>query len=214
MRASRANSNLRLSYSTTVNRPEFRELAEFEFTDVVGNRAVKGNAEPAAGPDPERGRPVGDVHRRARRRRRQRLLQVLRQADRARRHRVGQPDRHVPELPTTPGTSASSWRRGSSSAHFFVNANYTFVDSKITLLPRAARRPDVARAAAGRPVGEPVQPTGEFALRRLLDAAALQLLRRPHLGRRRQRGAGHHRAGARRARRGVGAADARPDRPR
>ena len=38
-----AGSNLRLSYSTTVNRPEFRELAEFEFTDVVGNRAVKGN---------------------------------------------------------------------------------------------------------------------------------------------------------------------------
>jgi outer membrane receptor protein involved in Fe transport len=38
------NSNVRLSYSTTVNRPEFRELAEFEFTDVVGNRAVKGNA--------------------------------------------------------------------------------------------------------------------------------------------------------------------------
>ncbi len=37
-------SNIRLSYSTTVNRPEFRELAEFEFTDVVGNRAVKGNA--------------------------------------------------------------------------------------------------------------------------------------------------------------------------
>jgi TonB-dependent receptor len=38
-----ANSNLRLSYSTTVNRPEFRELAEFEFTDVIGNRAVRGN---------------------------------------------------------------------------------------------------------------------------------------------------------------------------
>lgn len=37
------NSDLRVSYSTTVNRPEFRELAEFEFTDVVGNRAVKGN---------------------------------------------------------------------------------------------------------------------------------------------------------------------------
>ena len=37
------NSNIRLSYSSTVNRPEFRELAEFEFTDVVGNRAVKGN---------------------------------------------------------------------------------------------------------------------------------------------------------------------------
>jgi hypothetical protein len=37
------SSSVRLSYSTTVNRPEFRELAEFEFTDVVGNRAVKGN---------------------------------------------------------------------------------------------------------------------------------------------------------------------------
>ena len=37
------DSNIRVSYSTTVNRPEFRELAEFEFTDVVGNRAVKGN---------------------------------------------------------------------------------------------------------------------------------------------------------------------------
>jgi hypothetical protein len=38
-----ANSNIRISYSGTVNRPEFRELAEFEFTDVVGNRAIKGN---------------------------------------------------------------------------------------------------------------------------------------------------------------------------
>jgi hypothetical protein len=36
-------TNLRVSYSSTVNRPEFRELAEFEFTDVVGNRAVRGN---------------------------------------------------------------------------------------------------------------------------------------------------------------------------
>jgi TonB-dependent receptor len=36
-------ANLRLSYSRTVNRPEFRELAAFEFTDVVGSRAVKGN---------------------------------------------------------------------------------------------------------------------------------------------------------------------------
>jgi TonB-dependent receptor len=36
-------TNLRLSYSATVNRPEFRELAPFEFTDVVGSRAVRGN---------------------------------------------------------------------------------------------------------------------------------------------------------------------------
>lgn len=34
--------NLRIGYSATVNRP-VRELAEFEFTDVVGSRAVRGN---------------------------------------------------------------------------------------------------------------------------------------------------------------------------
>ncbi|MGE3509066.1 MAG: TonB-dependent receptor, partial [Vicinamibacterales bacterium] len=38
-------ANLRFGYSTTVNRPEFRELATFEFTDVVGARAVRGNPE-------------------------------------------------------------------------------------------------------------------------------------------------------------------------
>ena len=43
VRAMAGNSNLRLSYGSTVNRPEFREMAEFEFTDVVGNRATKGN---------------------------------------------------------------------------------------------------------------------------------------------------------------------------
>lgn len=36
-------TNVRGSYSHTVNRPEFRELAPFEFTDVVGGRAVVGN---------------------------------------------------------------------------------------------------------------------------------------------------------------------------
>jgi hypothetical protein len=35
--------NVRVGYSTTVNRPEFRELAAFEFTDVVGSRATRGN---------------------------------------------------------------------------------------------------------------------------------------------------------------------------
>jgi outer membrane receptor protein involved in Fe transport len=39
----RQDVNLRLGFSQTVNRPEFRELAAFEFTDVVGNRAVRGN---------------------------------------------------------------------------------------------------------------------------------------------------------------------------
>jgi TonB-dependent receptor len=41
----RPNMNLRVGYSATVNRPEFRELAAFEFTDVVGSRAVRGNPE-------------------------------------------------------------------------------------------------------------------------------------------------------------------------
>jgi len=41
--ALRPDMNLRLGYSQTVNRPEFRELAAFEFTDVVGNRSIRGN---------------------------------------------------------------------------------------------------------------------------------------------------------------------------
>ena len=41
--ALRPDQNLRFSFSQTVNRPEFRELAPFEFTDIVGGRAVVGN---------------------------------------------------------------------------------------------------------------------------------------------------------------------------
>ena len=41
----RNNQNLRVAVSQTVNRPEFRELAPFEFTDVVGGRATVGNPE-------------------------------------------------------------------------------------------------------------------------------------------------------------------------
>jgi outer membrane receptor protein involved in Fe transport len=39
----RPNQNLRIGFSQTVNRPEFREVAPFEFTDVVGGRATIGN---------------------------------------------------------------------------------------------------------------------------------------------------------------------------
>ncbi|MGD8328556.1 MAG: TonB-dependent receptor [Acidobacteriota bacterium] len=39
----RLNQNLRFGYSRTVNRPQFRELAPFEFTDVVGGRSIIGN---------------------------------------------------------------------------------------------------------------------------------------------------------------------------
>lgn len=41
--AVRPDQNLRAGFSQTVNRPEFRELAPFEFTDIVGGRAVVGN---------------------------------------------------------------------------------------------------------------------------------------------------------------------------
>jgi hypothetical protein len=41
--ALRPDQNIRLSVSQTTNRPEFRELAPFEFTDIVGGRAVVGN---------------------------------------------------------------------------------------------------------------------------------------------------------------------------
>ena len=41
--ALRPEQNIRLGYSQTVNRPEFREVSPFEFTDVVGGRAIVGN---------------------------------------------------------------------------------------------------------------------------------------------------------------------------
>lgn len=36
-------SNLRLALSQTVSRPDFREMSEFEFTDIIGGHAVIGN---------------------------------------------------------------------------------------------------------------------------------------------------------------------------
>ena len=41
--ALRPGQNIRAGFSQTTNRPEFRELAPFEFTDIVGGRAVVGN---------------------------------------------------------------------------------------------------------------------------------------------------------------------------
>lgn len=127
--------NLRLGFSQTVNRPEFRELAPFEFTDIVGGRAVVGN------PDLERS-----------------LIQnydvrwewfpgaeevisasvFLKNFD--------QPIERFVE-PTaqlrTSYTNASSARnlgveleaRKRLNAFFLVGANYTFVDSEISLTP-------------------------------------------------------------------------------
>ena len=141
-RPSAANSNIRLSYSTTVNRPEFRELAEFEFTDVVGNRAVKGN------PDLKRAliqnvdgrwemfsggrgvvaasvfykyfdKPIERVVIAA-----ANPIATFQNSDHARNFGIELEAGHQ------------------LGEYFFVNANYTFVDSKITLLPeqRTCRR--------------------------------------------------------------------------
>ena len=129
------NQNLRLSYSSTVNRPEFRELAEFEFTDVVGSRATRGN------PNLERAliqnvdarwevfpggrsilaastffkyfdQPIERVVIAG-----AQPITTFQNADKARNYGI--------EL-----EAAYDFGRG-----FFLNANYTFVDSKITLLP-------------------------------------------------------------------------------
>ncbi len=130
-----ANSNIRLSYSTTVNRPEFRELAEFEFTDVVGNRAVKGNSDlkraliqnvdarwemftggrsvlAASGFYKHFDQPIERVVIAA-----ANPIATFQNADTARNFGLELEAGHQ------------------FGTHFFFNANYTFVDSKITLSP-------------------------------------------------------------------------------
>jgi hypothetical protein len=145
-----ANSNLRLSYSQTVNRPEFRELAEFEFTDVVGNRAVKGNAD---------------------------LKRALIQNVDARWERFSGGRNVVAasvffkhfndpiERVVIAAANPIATFQNSDTArnfgvelevgqqmgeNFFANANYTFVDSKITLLPeQLGVQTSAERALAG-----------------------------------------------------------------
>jgi hypothetical protein len=145
-----ANSNVRLSYSTTVNRPEFRELAEFEFTDVIGNRAIKGNADlkraliqnvdgrwemfsggrnvVAASvffkyfDQPIERTVIAAAN----------PIATFQNADHARNF----------------GIELEAGRQ--LNEYFFVNANYTFVDSKITLLPeQRSVQTSLERALAG-----------------------------------------------------------------
>jgi hypothetical protein len=130
-----ASTNLRLSYSTTVNRPEFRELAEFEFTDVVGNRAVRGNRN---------------------------LKRALVQNVDARWEMFGTGrnivaastffkyfDQPIERVIIAAANPIATFQNSDSARNFgieleaghtigknlFFNANYTFVDSQITLLP-------------------------------------------------------------------------------
>jgi outer membrane receptor protein involved in Fe transport len=129
------NQNLRLSYSSTVNRPEFRELAEFEFTDVVGSRATRGN------PELQRAL-IQNVDARWE------LFPGGRSilATSVFYKYFDQPIERVVIAGAQPITtfqnaeSARNFGVELEAAYelgqgFFVNANYTFVDSKITLAP-------------------------------------------------------------------------------
>jgi outer membrane receptor protein involved in Fe transport len=145
-----ANANFRVSYSQTVNRPEFRELAEFEFTDVVGNRAVKGNSD---------------------------LKRALIQNVDARWERFtggrgvlaasmfykhfNDPIERVVIASANPIATFQNSDKARNlgieleagqqlGKYFFLNANYTFVDSKITLSPeQLGVQTSAERALAG-----------------------------------------------------------------
>jgi len=127
------SQNIRVSFSQTVNRPEFRELAPFEFTDIVGGRAVIGN------PDLERsliqnydvrwewfGGPEDVLS----------ASVFFKQFDKPI-ERFVEPTAQL----RTSYTNAKSARnlgveveaRKHLSDHFLIGANYTFVDSNIKL---------------------------------------------------------------------------------
>ncbi len=131
----RANMNIRLGYSATVNRPEFRELAAFEFTDVVGSRAIRGN------PDLKRAL-IQNVDGRW-----ETFLgsRGVVAASVFYKH-FAQPIERVVIGGAQPLVTFQNSDQARNfgleleaghniSKHFFVNANYTFVDSKITLRP-------------------------------------------------------------------------------
>ena len=136
VQALRPNTNLRLSYSATVNRPEFRELAPFEFTDVVGSRAVRGNPDLERALHPERRRRAGSCSPAAA------ASSPPACSSRTSISRSSASSSPAPSrssrsrTPTRRATSASSSRSATTLFEgMFVNANYTFVDSKITLPP-------------------------------------------------------------------------------
>jgi hypothetical protein len=159
------NANIRLSYSTTVNRPEFRELAEFEFTDVIGNRAVKGNASLQRALiqnvdgrwemfNGGRGIVAASVFYKYFDKPIERVviaaanpIATFQNADHARNF----------------GVELEAGRQ--LNEFFFVNANYTFVDSKITLQPEQRTvQTSLERPLAGQSKNL-FNLTGEFALR-------------------------------------------------
>jgi outer membrane receptor protein involved in Fe transport len=144
------NQNLRLSYSTTVNRPEFRELAAFEFTDVVGARATRGN------PDLKRAL-IQNVDARWE------MFPGGRNVVAASFFfkNFDQPIERVVIASAQPITTFQNADKARNlgveleaayqiGTHVFFNANYTFVDSKITLAPeQRSVQTSLERALAG-----------------------------------------------------------------
>jgi hypothetical protein len=146
----RPDMNLRVGYSTTVNRPEFRELAAFEFTDVVGSRAVRGN------PDLTRA-----------------LIQNVDGRWEMFSNGRGvvaasvfykQFDKPIERVVIAGAQPIVTFQNADSARNFgielevgrqlgrhvFVNANYTFVDSTITLAPEQRTvQTSLSRALAG-----------------------------------------------------------------
>lgn len=130
-----ARQNIRIGYSMTVNRPEFRELAAFEFTDVVGSRATRGN------PDLNRAR-IQNVDARWE------LFpggRSIISASTFFKH-FDQPIERIVIASANPITTFQNADQARNfgvefeaarelGLGFFVNANYTFVDSQISLLP-------------------------------------------------------------------------------
>ena len=132
-------SNFRVGFSQTANRPEFRELAPFEFTDVVGGRASVGN--PNLQQALIRNFDVRyEVFPRA-----EEVLAVsvfYKQFDDPI-ERILEPTANI----RTSYANADSARnvgieleaRKRLSDWFFVGANYSYIDSKVTLSPAAAQ---------------------------------------------------------------------------
>ncbi len=133
------SSNVRLGFSQTANRPEFRELAPFEFTDVVGGRASVGN------PNLRQALIRNFDARYEIFPRAEEVLAVsvfYKQFDDPI-ERILEPTANI----RTSYTNADSARnvgleleaRKRLSDWFFVGANYSYIDSKVTLSSAAAQ---------------------------------------------------------------------------
>lgn len=132
-------ANFRVGFSQTANRPEFRELAPFEFTDVVGGRASVGN------PDLQQAIIQNVDVRYEMFPRAEEVLAVsffYKHFDDPI-ERVLEPTANI----RTSYTNADSARNVGIELEarkrlvdwFYVGANYSYIDSSVTLTPQAAQ---------------------------------------------------------------------------